>query len=395
MGVLMTYNKENIRMVNWDDYRKLFPVVNNRTYFMTAGAGAIPGPVLNAIVGQYEEVSKRGGAVFGENLAIVEECRKKLARLINADKEDIAFIPSVSYGMNALAHSMKKNEIFFTLANEFPSTLLPIKNSGRLIKEISQDGDRQSNLIKFLEQTQSDNSSLVVSMVSYMDGYRLDLNEIAKFKKFSRLLINGTQAIGAFPIDVKEQKIDALICSCYKWMCCGEGLSFLYIHPDFFKELKPALVGWRSTQHSMSFSKDEPLFFDDARVFELGWDNMTIFSGFREALTMIESIGINNIAQRINYLSSEMMKRLSELNIPIITKPDPEHLSGIILIGPFEDIGEIVSSLEENNIWVNPRRNAIRVSLHFYNNEEDINKLSNSLEKILKLNHIKHARVVL
>ena len=196
-------------------------------------------------------------------------------------------------------------------------------------------------------------------------------------------MINGTQAIGAFPIEVKEQKIDALVCSCYKWMCCGEGISFLYIHPDFFKTLKPAFVGWRSFRGSMSFSNGDPLFFEDARVFELGWDNMTVFSGFSAALNLIETIGIENISRRIIDLSSELIKLLLEFDIPIISESDPKHLSGNLLIGPFKDIGKIVSQLEKNNIWVNPRGNGIRISLHFYNNYDDIHKLVNSLKEIL------------
>jgi len=100
-------------MINWEFYRKLFPVASNRTYLMTAGAGAVPIPVLDALADRYKQISERGGDVFGENLSVVENCREKLATLINAKKENIAFIPNVSYGINAIVHSMEADNLFF------------------------------------------------------------------------------------------------------------------------------------------------------------------------------------------------------------------------------------------------------------------------------------------
>ena len=110
--------------LDWEYYRSLFPVVSEKAYFMTAGAGAIPSPVLNAITKGYERVALQGGEVFGENIAVMESCREKLAKMIHAEKENIAFIPNVSYGMNALAHSMQEQSRILMPENEFPSSML-------------------------------------------------------------------------------------------------------------------------------------------------------------------------------------------------------------------------------------------------------------------------------
>ncbi|WP_367605731.1 aminotransferase class V-fold PLP-dependent enzyme [Legionella sp. W05-934-2] len=368
-------------MINWEKYRALFPVANDKVYFMTAGGGAMPTPVYEAITDRYKAVMHRGGDAFGENIGIMESCREQIAKLINADKESIAFIPNVSFGMNVLAHSLPSQEFVMIPENEFPSSVVPWENIGANIEFVSINGDLQANLNEMLATSVHENFTLITSSISFANGYQLDLDELASHKKSGNLIVNHTQGIGVFPVDVKKQKIDALVCACYKWMCCGEGISFMYISPEFFKKLTPAIVGWRSIQSSMSFNNQRN-YFQDARVFELGWDNMTSFAGCEKALELINEIGIQNIAERVKSLSKYLLDALAEHEIPHLTVNDSHHISGNVLIGPFDDPNAVMTALQKENIWVNARGNGIRVSLHFYNNFEDISCLINALKKI-------------
>jgi selenocysteine lyase/cysteine desulfurase len=307
----------------------------------------------------------------------METCREKIARLINAEKEHIAFIPSVSFGMNALAHSLPRNDSTLLVKNDFSSSVLPWGNAGHSIKW----ADSAADLAEQLQQSDEKISSIVASYVHYANGYKLNLEQIKELKKDAHFIVNGTQGIGAFPIDVKKQGIDALVCSCYKWMCCGEGIAFIYIHPDFFKKLTPALIGWRSVQSAMSFD-GSCQFYQSARVFELGWDNMTIFSGFNAALDLIDEIGITNIAERIISLTDYLLEQLRQFNVPIVSNTEKQYRSGIIQLGPFQELDRVMKVLENHNVWVTQRDGGIRVSLHYYNNETDINNLVKALQDL-------------
>lgn len=360
-------------MTNWEKYRALFPVVNQQTYFMTAGGGALSKLVLDAIVERYQHLALNGGRLFGDNIQLMETCREKIAKLINAEKENIAFIPSVSFGMNALAHSLPPESNILLSKNDFPSSVLPWKNAGHSIKWSSSLADLVNQLLS-LQQKNEKIFSIITSYVHYANGYRLDLERIKKLKGESHLIVNGTQGIGAFLIDVKKQGIDALVCSCYKWMCCGEGIAFMYIHPNFFKKLTPALVGWRSVETAMNFDENTK-FYQSARIFELGWDNMTIFSGFNAALDLIDEIGISNITERIIFLTDYLIDGLREFNIPLFSNTEKQYRSGIVQLGPFPDLDNMVKILEAHNIWTTQRDGGIRVSLHYYNNQTDIDKL--------------------
>lgn len=370
-------------MVNWEKYRELYPVVNNQTYFMTAGGGALSTLVLRAITDRYAIVATNGGKVFGDNIKIMETCREKIAKLVNADKDDIAFIPNVSFGMNALAHSLKNEDFVLLAKNDFGSSVLPWKNAGHSISWASDSADLIDKL-KSSRQTENI-SSIVASYVHYGNGYKIPLDCFKNIKQNANLIINGTQGIGVFPIDVKKQEIDALVCSCYKWMGCGEGIAFMYINPNFFKKLTPALVGWRSVERAMNFDADCQL-FQSAKIFELGWDNMTIFAGLDAALDLISEIGIKNITQQVVLLTDYLVDGLKKLKIPIFSNLDALYRSGIILLGPFKQLDLIVEILTSHNIWITQRDGGIRISLHYYNNKTDIDHLLDALGLILKTN---------
>lgn len=367
-------------MINWEKYREMFPVVTQQTYFMTAGGGALSKQALNAVTERYQSLALNGGRIFGDNIQLMETCREKIAKLINAEKEHIAFIPSVSFGMNALAHSLPRKDSVLLVKNDFSSSILPWENAGHSVKWT----DSAANLAEQLVSAQQENekiSSIVASYVHYANGYKLNLERIKELKKDAHFIVNGTQGIGAFPIDVKKQGIDALVCSCYKWMGCGEGIAFIYIHPDLFKKLTPALIGWRSVQSAMNFD-GSCQFYQSARVFELGWDNMTIFSGFNAAVDLIDEIGIANIAERIMFLTDYLVERLRQLNIPVLSNTEKQYRSGIIQLGPFQELEKIMKLLESHNVWVTQRDGGIRVSLHYYNNEADIDNLLNALQQL-------------
>jgi cysteine desulfurase/selenocysteine lyase len=368
-------------MIDWNYYRSLFPVTENHIYFQTAGAGPIPTPVLNSIVGRYNELATEGGGAFQENIAIMERCRQGIAKLINADSDDIAFIPNVSFGMNALSNSLTIKSKLFIPAEDFPASIVPWINSQFPVEYIQSSTDLQNNIIKSLEGS---SKSLITSFVQYSTGYRSDLDKISQsiFSDDSMYVVNATQGIGVFPIDVKKSNIDALICACHKWMFCGEGIAFMYIKPTLFKKLKPAIVGWRSSPHAMQFN-EEFKYYNSAKVFEIGWPNMTIFAGLATALDIIFEIGVENIATRVLELMNYLVTRLENLNIPIIGKSVEEHRSGIILLGPFDDLDNVLNKLHENNIYVTKRGNGIRIALHFYNNQDDIDALTSCLNTII------------
>ncbi|KTD82368.1 aminotransferase class V-fold PLP-dependent enzyme [Legionella waltersii] len=366
-------------MINWEKYRNLFPVVAQQTYFMTAGGGAISQPVLDAIQSRYQTVANMGGRAFGENIQIMERCREKIAKLINAEKEHIAFIPHVSFGMNALANSLPKTDSVLIAKNDFGSSVIPWTQSGHTIQWVDS---LKAMLDALQNNTLDDVSTIVASSIHFGNGYKMPIDKIKESKPDVNLIVNGTQGIGAFPIDVKTQKIDALVCSCYKWMGCGEGIAFMYIHPDLFKQLKPNLIGWRSVEGAMNFD-GTCKFYDSARIFELGWDNLTIFAGFDAALDLIEEIGIENIGRRILSLTNYLMAQLEQHNIPVLFKQEEHYRSGITLLGPFDNLGSIMSLLEEHNVWVTQREGGIRISLHYYNNEQDIDRLIEVLTSVV------------
>ncbi len=371
-------------MINWEHYREQFPVTKHHTYFMTAGAGSIPDTVLEAIINRYTALSLHGGDAYEENIKTVERCREKIAKLINADSEDIAFIPNVSFGMNALASSIEPNVPFLIPEEEFPSSIVPWRNTNFDVNAVSHLHDLDTNLIHELSSKKG-NTSLITSFVQYSRGYRSDLELLSSIlpSKDSLFIVNATQGIGVFPIDVKKAKIDALVCACHKWLFCGEGIAFMYVNRELIKKMKPGIVGWRSSPFAMQFNH-EFQFYENARVFEIGWANMTIFAGFEKALDLVFEIGVEHIADRVHSLMHYLLDGLKRINVPLFSNHKDSNGSGIALLGPFINLDYVFDELYKKNILTTKRGNGIRIALHFYNNEEDIDLLLTALNNLKK-----------
>lgn len=368
-------------MTDWDNVRKQFRVTDNQVYLMNAGGGALSDEVLEAIIGGYKNVARYGGNQFGVNFECMEACRRELAELINAKPEEIAFVPSVSFAMNAIVHSCQSINKVVSLQSEFPSNILPWQNLQYPVDQLALCEDIEQKLLSTLSDVTED-VALVLSSVGYAEGYRLDLDRLSPITEKSTFILNTSQSMGVFPVDVQQSNVDALVCTPYKWMLGGEGCAFMYINPKFFKKLKPALIGWRSVKSALSFN-NEVQFYDDARVFELGWDNMTVFNGFKRALEQIKEVGIQEIGERISFLANHLRRALEQHNIPTVGPVNTGLISGIVTIGPLKNVGAAFEYLSSKNILLNPRGDGLRASIHMYNNIEDIDKLVEELSHFL------------
>lgn len=91
---------------------------------------------------------------------------------------------------------------------------------------------------------------------------------------------------------------------------------------------------------------------------------------------------MTNIAERISSLTDYLLERLRQLNVPIVSNTEKQHRSGIIQLGPFQELDRVMKLLESHNIWVTQRDGGIRISLHYYNNETDINNLVKALQDL-------------
>jgi len=228
---------------------------------------------------------------------------------------------------------------------------------------------------------------VAVSHVEYVNGFRHDLRALSEIahEHGAYLIVDAIQSAGAIPIDVKRDDVDFLAAACYKWLLSPPGAGYLYMRGELIEEFEPPFVGWRSVKEEVFETLD---FWDiwslrlseTASRFEVGSPSVISFVGANEALKMLLNIGIENIEARIIKLTEHLIEAVKTLGLKLQTPEERLYRSGIVNF-KIEKAQEITQKLGEKGIVVSARAHGIRVSPHFYNTEEEIDRLVEEIRR--------------
>ena len=318
-----------------------------------------------------------------------EQSRRLFAEMIDAQLDDIAIIPAVSYGMAVAASNIKVGEgdAILILEDQFPSNVYPwrevAKETGAMVKTVSRPQDE--DWTRALLDSINDRTAVVaISNCHWTNGGLIDLVKIGEHcrKIGSALVIDATQSVGAMPFSVAQVQPDFLVAASYKWLLGPYSLGFLYVHPRY-QDGKPVEHGWIARKNSQDFAglvNYQDKFQPGARRFDVGErSNFALMPMVVAALQQILDWQVEEIAATL----SAMTHRIAERAVALGLKVAPAHLRGPHLLGlrfPEGVPADLVERLSQNKIFVSVRGDSIRISPHLYNTPEDIKKLLETLE---------------
>ncbi|HSH20615.1 MAG TPA: aminotransferase class V-fold PLP-dependent enzyme, partial [Draconibacterium sp.] len=345
-------------------------------------------PVSNSAADEgkrfYDEMLEFGDTYWETWLERTEKVRSLLANFMGAEREEIGFTTNTSHGMNMVAQMLKDKGTVLTMRDEFPSTTFPWLNQKMEIKfvEPSNYGYSIEDIKKALTP---DVKILITSYVQYCTGFRQDLETLGKFCKENNLIfvVNATQALGIFPVDVKKCNIDFLMFTGLKWATAGYGIGGLYVNKKWLSPDNFPFAGWRSVQTPGKMDNLDLELKNEASVIESGCPHFPNIFALGGALKMFTKIGAGNIMNRVLFLNHLIEEKLRKLGIDVIVQKEDKHRSGI-LIAKIPNPKFVVEGLSKKNIIVSARGEGVRVSASIFNNEEDVEKLITELKVILK-----------
>ena len=381
--------------MNIDLVRKEIPVTSRRAYFDNAGTGPPSIHVLNAIH-EYMSDWRDYGENWEEWLPMIIESRRLFGKMIGADVDEIASVPNVTAAVTALASSITYKPGGNIVISElnFPTNIYLWhlqKKHGRA-KEVRLLRKDQTGVVPLedWENAIDDHTSIVsLDYVSWMNGCREKIREIVKLahEHDAFIIADSFHGLGVFPISVKQDEPDALVCGMYKWMQGPHGAAFLYTRRDRLEDLDPNYIGWHGVEDSVvrRVSKQEDLFgkpfniddavpAKDATRFEGGsWGVISII-GAKAALEYALKHDQQERYHRVLKVTDHLIEGLKKRGRKILTPLHSDRRSGIVV---FEDPDPhaTFNKLKSLNITVASRVKAIRVSPHYYNTEGEIDKL--------------------
>lgn len=318
------------------------------------------------------------------------EVRTKFAKLLACPAHQIAIIPSASYGLSAACSNVDPNRgsHAITVAEEFPSGYYAAeawcKKHQKTLKVIAppQTFENRSKIWneKLLDAISDDTAMVVISAVHWTDGTRFELEAIGKRCRETQttFIVDGTQAVGAMPIDVNRINADAVICAAYKWLLGPYSMALAY-YGESFNDGQPLEISYLNKQGAIHFHK----LVEYTDAFETGAAryNMGEFSQFvhvpmmSAALDLVSICDPEHIQQWGYQITDPLIKELQNKGCTIESKEGRGgHIFGVMLPGG-KDVDVVIQQLRQNNFYVSRRGNALRISIHLYNTAEEAMQL--------------------
>lgn len=322
-----------------------------------------------------------------------ESVRGLFAKLVNATADDVALVPSVSYGMAVAANilPLKKGQNVLTLAEQFPSNVYPWIEKAKAVEarfvSIPRPGDDDWTA-RVLERIDSDTGIVALPHCHWTDGGLLDLVAIgaACRKVGAALCIDATQSMGVMPFDVQAIQPDFLVAGGYKWLLGPYTYGYLYVAPRWQTGM-PIEQNWIARKESENFAGLVDYKSDyqpGARRFDVGErSNFALAPAAHAALDYLLGLGTQRIYATLKHRNDAIAERArAELGLDTVRADRRAgHYLGLRFGGAVP--ADLPAKLATEKIFVSVRGKAMRVTPHVYNTEDDIERLFRVLKAAL------------
>jgi cysteine desulfurase/selenocysteine lyase len=387
--------------------RQHFPGLHDKTFLDAACVSLEPRPAVEAIEKFLDLAmicpleSSTHHHIFMDEMRAA--ARPACATLIGARDDEIALVESTTHGLSLAADAipLEPGDRVLLSDLEFLQVAVPWtqKRKDGIEIDVVPNHKGEVRAEDFAARITPRTRVVTVSTVQWTNGYRLDL---AAFSRLCRergiwLVVDAIQQLGAIPLNVQQTSVDILACGGHKWLNAPFGCGFLYINRNSQARLRPPTAGYLDIQDPAGGWGDyfqtptiTPVqnyrYVERARRFETGGTaNYPGAVGLAASLKLIQELGPERIEAHIRGLTDSLLRRLDKLGIEVVTPRAVQNRSGIITfsVGTAEQNVALMTRLQERKILVSVRYTSgvggIRVSCHFYNSQEDVERLLNAV----------------
>lgn len=362
--------------------RSFFPHLSTGMIYMNHAA---TGPMSNLVKEKlnsfiFDKCEKRIDDYLGY-LKEAEKVKQGIAAMINSSPDRIAFTDSTTNGLNYLAQGLclKKGDRILLNDIEFPANVYPFMN---LQKEgIEIDFVKSANGIVTAEDVinsiKPETKIVAISMVQFLSGYRVDLEKIGKVCREKGIIfsVDAIQGLGSVRLDVVKDNIDFISCGTQKWMLGLQGLAFIYISKELQEKINPRYVGWLGVQDAWNLLDYKLELKSSSEGLQTGTVSVIGVYALSAALDLFNQFGWEDIEKEVIANTKYFMKKLDEIGLkPLLANQPDERLSGIVSIKS-DDAQKLFETLTSEKIFTAVREGVLRISPHFYNSTEDIDRV--------------------
>ncbi len=378
----------------WDNVRQLFPLTQKMIYLNNGTMGPSPYPVIEAVRDGMMEGDHHGG--YGG----WEAASGKLAGFLGADEAEIALTHNVTDGINIACWGLplkKGDEVILTthehVGNAFP-WLNRRKLHGIVIKTFTPAPTAGETLDRINALVTKRTRAIAVPHIPCTQGQVLPVKEICTLARDKNIysVIDGAHGPGMLPLDLHDMGCDTYASCSHKWMLGPKGTGFLYVRKDFQDTLQPYRVGGGSDDAKWDLLTDPVVmgnYAPNAHRYYGGTQSLGLYKGVIAAVDFLESIGMQNVYNRVKNLGKYTQDGLLSLGdkIELLTPTEERSrcaINGFRIKGmPYNKFIEAcndkhirIRGVAENGL------DSLRISTHIYNNKNDIDQLISLIKDV-------------
>lgn len=374
------------------DYRKEFADFEGVAYLDTAAMGPLPLAAARAAQAAVEWKKLPHQMPISLFFDLPDKIREKLARLIGAEAQEIAIATGASGGFSAVAAGMdwKLGDEVLVARGEFPShfsTWVPYENAGKLRVRIIEPRGQFIAASDYEERIGPHTRLVSASMVRFDNGALLDAARVAKacHAVGAAFLLDISQCAGAMPIAIRELGADFAVSSGYKWLLGPYGTGFFWVSPEWTERLHEGPLYWQALDGARNFNS-LPVRGLRAAAGARRWDspetaNFINLAPWDASLDLLLRLGMEAVADHTRALTREIIERLPRDRCALASPAEEERRGPYVCVvaRKASDTAGLLTKLQEAQVIVSLRENALRIAPYLYNTAEDVSRLVKTL----------------
>ncbi|MDO8844911.1 aminotransferase class V-fold PLP-dependent enzyme [Methylicorpusculum sp.] len=360
-----------------------FPLSPTLIYLNHAAVSPWPLRASQAVIDFARQNCVYGSHFYGQWLEKETGLRSQFKELLNAPSdEDIALVKNTSEALSFVAYGLdwQTGQNIVTSNEEFPSNRIPwqsLIDQGIELREadLTSSTTPEDALFALVD---SDTRLLTISSVQFASGLRMDLDKIGEFCKQRGILfcVDAIQSLGAVQFDVQSCQADFVMADGHKWLCGPEGLGVFYSTPAARNQLRLTQYGWHMMKDAHNYENKPWEIHPGARRFECGSPNMMGIHALSASLSLLLETGMINVEQCVLRNAAYLSGKIQENpNLTLLSKTASRLKSGIVVFKHKTlENSFVYNYLQANGLVCAMRGEGIRLSAHFYQTEEELDR---------------------
>lgn len=375
------------------DYRDEFPVLSRKAYLISASLGPIGIRSRARLEGYLDAWASRGAPdhVWMEHVfPAMGELKRSFAALTDSDPDEVAITTNISIAISTVASALRFTERPKVVLSEldFPTdghVWLAQRRHGAEVCILRSPDGLTVPLEEYDRAIDERTALVMVNRVLYRSSALVDAKEICRIARERGALsfVDDYHGLGIVPLDLHDLGCDLYAAGVLKWMCGGPGLAFLYARRELLPHLEPAVTGWFATREPFAFDLERLEYHPSARRLEHGTPPAPVVFLAQGGVDVISEVTPEAIRARQGELTDHVIARADALGLPVRTPREREARGGVVNVGVGPEAGRICHALLQRDVCTDFRGDGLRISPHFFNTEEDIDRCFDELARLL------------